>query len=470
MSRLLNTPLLAHPGKALIVYEALCGRFGTPPATIVVEMPPGLRDRMMVRRPEGEESRFAGQWMEAEGGRGVEPFRVDEGVGILSITGTLVNRGAWVGQDSSTSQTSYEGIRYQLQRMMVAAQKGKIHSALLDMSTPGGEASGVYETTRVVRALSRKIPTVAVANGMMASAGYGIGVGARQVVNTESGYLGSVGTLILHMDYSKKIEAEGLKPTLIFSGAHKVDGNPLEALSESARAELQQEVDSFRDLFVRSIGLARRGRTSEADARGTEGRTFIGKDAVTAKLADDIGSFDEVLSDMKAAARAAAKKRSRPMEDDDEALTREEQDKRVKAAADKATADATLAATTAAQTAAAARMTKVLADPKVKGKDAFALKMLSKFPSMSAEDIIDLVDASPAPAAVNQTTFDARDAESGADKLKPGQQQQEQQPQASGVASVYDEKSGWAQAVSSVSKVVKSGRGGELARSAREGG
>ena len=71
----------------------------------------------MRRRPEA--SRFVGEWpvSEEEGGRGrsIEPFSLTrQGVGVITVTGTLINRGAFVG--SYSGETSYEGIKHQLAR------------------------------------------------------------------------------------------------------------------------------------------------------------------------------------------------------------------------------------------------------------------------------------------------------------------------------------------------------------------
>ena len=52
-----------------------------------------------------------------EGGRGrsVEPFKLTrQGVGVITVSGTLINRGAFIG--SYSGETSYEGIKHQLAR------------------------------------------------------------------------------------------------------------------------------------------------------------------------------------------------------------------------------------------------------------------------------------------------------------------------------------------------------------------
>ena len=45
----------------------------------------------------------------------VEPFRLTrQGVGVITVSGVLINRGAFIG--SYSGETSYEGIKHQLAR------------------------------------------------------------------------------------------------------------------------------------------------------------------------------------------------------------------------------------------------------------------------------------------------------------------------------------------------------------------
>jgi capsid assembly protease len=111
---------------------------------------------------------------------------------------------------------------------------------------------------------------------------------------------GSIGVVMMHADYSRSLDAEGITPTLIFAGDHKVDGNPLEPLSDEVKASLQAEVDSFYGLFVDQVAQGR-SKMSAAAVRATQARTFIGQAAVDAGLADAVGTFDSVLAELSAA-------------------------------------------------------------------------------------------------------------------------------------------------------------------------
>lgn len=296
--RALNRPLLITPDKAQVILSVLAAR-------------------IRVNAPEA--SRFEGDNIErdADGNTvwGIDawgdrvpkrkPYNVKDGVGIITITGSLVNRGAWIG--ASSGLTSYEGIGHQLK---AATADDAVKAVILDMSTPGGEATGAFETADMVRQLAAKKRTVAVVNGMAASAGYAIASAASEIVTTETGVSGSIGVVMLHADYSRWLANEGVKPTLIFAGAHKVDGNPFEPLAADVRDDLQAEVTAFYDLFLKTVAKGRGARLTAAAARKTEARTFIGQAAVDAGIADRVGSFETVLAELTRAVAPSGGARS----------------------------------------------------------------------------------------------------------------------------------------------------------------
>lgn len=286
--RALNRPLLITPEKAAVIMSVLAGRIGID-AT-------GLHP---------DASRFVGSNypIDEAGRERYTPFKATrDGVGIITIAGSLVNRGAWVG--ASSGLVSYEGVKFQLQAAMNDAGT---HSVILDLSSPGGEAVGAFETAEMVRQVAAGKRVVAVVNGMACSAAYAIAAGATEIVTTETGVSGSIGVVLLHADYSKALAEDGIKPTLIFAGAHKVDGNPFEPLPDVVKADLQAEVDAFYDQFLRTVAKGRGSRMTAETARKTEARTFIGSDAVRVGLADRVGTFESVLAELST--RAAAKGR-----------------------------------------------------------------------------------------------------------------------------------------------------------------
>jgi signal peptide peptidase SppA len=304
--RILNRPLLILPEKLAVITEVLAGRIGVD-ATLAPEA-----------------SRFVGDATETDGnGRSVAklPYRrTAEGTGIVTITGSLVNRGAWIG--SQSGMTSYEGIAHQIES---AVRDPKVRHIILDIDSPGGEAVGAMETAALVRKANEAKPVYAMVNGMAASAAYALASGAKAIISMESGVSGSIGVVLMHADYSRAVDRAGVTPTLIHAGAHKVDGNPYAPLSGEVKADLQAEVDRYYALFIDAVAVGRGRRLSAKAARATEARTFIGDAAKGAGLVDDIGSFAELLGQLsKAGSRGTKGTRMNMHSDEDLARARAE--------------------------------------------------------------------------------------------------------------------------------------------------
>lgn len=273
----LNQPLLLTPDKAEVIAAVLAGRIGI--------------DGPDLSRFEGSPVVF-----DQDGRARMRPFNVSGKTAVITVTGSLVNRGAWVGANSGL--TSYEGIQHQLKQAETADE---VRSVILDLHTPGGEAVGAFETADMVRELSGKKRVIAVVNGVAASAGYAIASGASEIVVTPSGVAGSIGVISLHVDASGQLEQKGLKPTLIIAGTHKADGHPFGPLPEDVRADFQARVDGIYEQFLATVAAGRGDRLTVEMARATQARTYIGQAAVGVGLADRVGTFESVLADLSRA-------------------------------------------------------------------------------------------------------------------------------------------------------------------------
>jgi signal peptide peptidase SppA len=325
-----------------------------------------------------------------------EPYRrTADGVGIITQVGEFVNRGAWVGARSGL--ISYEGTNFSLQR---AAADPKVQQILVDQETPGGEAVGAFEAAALMRQVAAEKPVTVIVNGMSASAGYALGSGASRIITIPTGLVGSIGVVMLHLDFSQFLKGEGIKPTFIFAGDHKVDGNPYEPLSKAAATEFQSEVDSVYDQFIETVVAGRKNLTDK-QARGTQARVFKGQEAVDAGLADDVGTFEQVLDELSsrsnARSRASAKgtvmnPATGPAPGAETGITQAQLDAAVTAAR----AEGQTAGEKAGADAVYTRLAAIFGDAKVKGKEATAFDLASKSRDMKAEDVVGFVASLPA--------------------------------------------------------------------------
>jgi hypothetical protein len=167
-------------------------------------------------------------------------------VAVIPIEGTLVHKGKYLGQ--SSGQTSYEGVQARVAR---AARDNAVKAVVFEMDSFGGEVAGAFETARMIADLSAKKPTLAILTENALSAGYLLAAAARQIVVPETGFAGSIGVVTMHADFSQQLAQEGVKVTLIASGAHKVDAHPALPLSDDVRKQMQARVDAGRQFSPR---------------------------------------------------------------------------------------------------------------------------------------------------------------------------------------------------------------------------
>lgn len=219
------------------------------------------------------------------------PVRSSGGTAVINVIGPLQKRADFF--TLLFGGTSYDGFTAQLS---AALGDDAIKSIVLNVDSPGGAAEGAAEAAKVIFEARGRKPITSIANTMMASAAYFLGSQADEVAVTPSGWAGSIGVIMLHMDWSAAFEQAGVKPTLIRSGKFKVDANPYEPLSEGALAHLQSQSDEWYGQFV---GAVARGRgVSESDVRNGfgQGRMEVAQAAVRAGIADRIATLDEVIT------------------------------------------------------------------------------------------------------------------------------------------------------------------------------
>jgi len=214
-----------------------------------------------------------------------------DGIAIIPVIGTLVRR--TVGLEAESGLTSYAGIGQQLS---AALADSAVKAILLDIDSPGGEAGGVFDLADQIVAARKTKPIWASANDDAFSAAYAVAAAASKIYVSRTGGVGSIGVIAMHLDQSQADADEGLKYTAIYAGAHKNDMTPHEPLSDPARATIQTEVDRVYEIFATSVAHMR-GMGIEA-VKATEAGLFFGEDAVTAGLADKLGTFSDALGDL----------------------------------------------------------------------------------------------------------------------------------------------------------------------------
>ena len=219
------------------------------------------------------------------------------GIAVLPLYGVVTQRGNMVDDISGPGSTSTQQFTSALRQVLADDTVGQI---LIDIDSPGGSVYGVAElASEIVKARAQK-PVVAVANSLAASAAYWIGCSASEFYVTPGGEVGSIGVWQAHFDYSKALEEEGVKTTLISAGKFKVEGNPYVPLDPEAQAFMQSRVDDYYNAFIQAVVVGR-GVTVDVVRNGMgEGRVLGADAALAQRMVDGIASFDDVLARMQA--------------------------------------------------------------------------------------------------------------------------------------------------------------------------
>jgi signal peptide peptidase SppA len=289
--RVFGVPLLIQPQKLSVILQAIGPRLGLPAGEFEIE---GLGAPVVARMlDEGDDP----DEMD-DAARSQKPYLVTpEGVAVIGVSGTLVKKASWL--DSASGLQSYESIRADFQD---AVGDPRIQGILLDVDSPGGEVGGLFDLADEIYGARAEKPCFAIADDDAFSAAYAIASSAQRLFVTRTGGVGSVGVIALHLDQSAFDEKVGRKYTAIYAGARKNDFNPHEALSGSAKDELQSEIDRLYDMFASTV--ARNREMKPALVRNTEAGLYYAEKAISVGFADQVGTFDDALDAVLEAATA----------------------------------------------------------------------------------------------------------------------------------------------------------------------
>lgn len=233
----------------------------------------------------------------AGGGRGDDPFGLPSlwqshgDVAVLNIEGSLISGTA--GFMRIFGALGYGDIQEALGE--IAADKNT-KAVLLNIDSGGGHVDGVEDAGDAIRALDSSKPVLSYTGGTMGSAAYWLGSSARSIAAARTAQVGSVGTLIVHMERSKQLADAGVKPTVVRYGKYKALANSVEPLSEEGKKELQSLADEAGSLFVEYVS-GRRGMSAEKfQATAGEGRVFMGRQAKEVGLVDHVSNLTAAVN------------------------------------------------------------------------------------------------------------------------------------------------------------------------------
>lgn len=291
-SQVFNTPLLIESTKLDAIAMVVASRMGLEG----VEAPEFKGMAPSLSLPDNA-------MYDPEGG-----YHIADGIAVIGVLGSLIHRGGFM--NSMSGLTSYTAIAKSFKHAM---KNPRVDSVLLDTNSPGGAANGAFDLAdRIFNARGIK-PIFAIAEDNMASAAYLVASSADKVFTTQTGRIGSIGVVMKHLDVSQWNADVGLNPTYIYAGDYKIDGNMDNPLGKDVLARFQADIDQLYGMFVGAVSR-HRGMDEQA-VIDTQAAIYMGHDAVSAGLADEVANIEEVLDRLRAEVRGAGSRQTLTMEE-----------------------------------------------------------------------------------------------------------------------------------------------------------
>jgi protease-4 len=156
-------------------------------------------------------------------------------------------------------------------------------------ATSGGEA--LYEGLRKIAA---KKPTVATISTFGASAAYMAAIATDHIIARRTSITGSIGVIFQYPQISELLKKIGVDVVDIKSAPLKAEPNPFTPPSPEATQVVQGLVKDTFDWFV-DIVAERRNLPRQVVVSLADGRIYTGRQALGARLIDEIGGEEAAL-------------------------------------------------------------------------------------------------------------------------------------------------------------------------------
>jgi len=171
-----------------------------------------------------------------------------------------------------------------------------IKAIVLRIDSPGGgvvPSQEIHDAVQRVRNKQNKT-VVASMGTVAASGGYYIAAAADWIIANPGTLTGSIGVIMELVNLEGLLKKVGVEGIVVKSGHYKDIGSPFRRMSADDRRILQAVMDDVHDQFIEAVAEGRSLDVAAVRALA-DGRIFTGRQAVDAKLVDELGDLDDAV-------------------------------------------------------------------------------------------------------------------------------------------------------------------------------
>lgn len=227
-----------------------------------------------------------------------------KGVAVIPITGVLRDQEDFMVRWGGCS--CYQHIEREFREAMANTD---VKGVLFYCDSPGGSAIGVKRVADMVKAATGDKPIHAYVQGLCASACYYIAAACDAIHATADSLVGSIGTIMPHVEGKKMFDELGIKYTVFTNkdSPKKGHGNSYEHLTPESRATLQSFVNSYGGPFIEDVARYRETTAQEVIAKFGQGDAMRADIAIRSGMIDSVvANFSEALDKVLAGASSTA--------------------------------------------------------------------------------------------------------------------------------------------------------------------
>lgn len=213
------------------------------------------------------------------------PNNNQSNIAVVDIKGAITKNDQECGPRGTVS------INQELKRL---ANDSRVKAIVLDIDTPGGQASFLSTLSATIKEITETKPVLASYSGMCASAGYYIGSSCKEIYASENNdVVGSIGTMISFMDMSGALEKAGIQVHEIYADQSTNKNKDIKDALKGDYKKLKQELlNPFAQDFIDHVQANR----SITDENVFTGEVYLSEKAIENGLIDGVMTFENVVS------------------------------------------------------------------------------------------------------------------------------------------------------------------------------
>lgn len=202
---------------------------------------------------------------------------------VTPLTGVVMKED-WCGAPGTKTLNAW---------MLEADRNENVIAHILLVDSPGGSADATLDFSESIKSMNK--PVIAFVDGLMASAAYWIGSSAKHIMASNAlNQIGSIGAYQRVLDFSSKMEKEGIKEHIVYATESTEKNKEIRELLDGNDAPMRAVIDQYNNAFMSSVKRNRFGKNLN-ESQTLKGQLHMTDKALEFGLIDSVGSFADAV-------------------------------------------------------------------------------------------------------------------------------------------------------------------------------